>query len=100
MDQAELRLGLWRNACPGWRGACAPMCAYADMRPAEKALLREGVRRFFREVEKKKYKVHVRVFLSRYRGYTECNACGGARLREDALFIRVGGQDNRRSRAG
>jgi excinuclease ABC subunit A len=66
--------------------------AYADMKPAEKALLREGVRRFFREVEKKKYKVHVRVFLSRYRGYTECNACGGARLREDALFIRVGGK--------
>ncbi|MDR3717755.1 MAG: excinuclease ABC subunit A [Bryobacteraceae bacterium] len=66
--------------------------AYADMRPAEKALLRDGVRRFFREVEKKKYKVHVRVFLSRYRGYTECNACGGARLREEALFIRVGGK--------
>ena len=65
---------------------------YADLRPAEKALLREGVRRFFQEVEKKKYKVHVRVFLSRYRGYTECNACGGARLREDALFIRVGGK--------
>jgi len=66
--------------------------AYAEMRPAEKALLREGVGRFFREVEKKKYKVHVRVFLSRYRGYTECNACGGARLREEALFIRVGGK--------
>ena len=66
--------------------------AYAELKPAEKALLREGVRRFFREVEKKKYKVHVRVFLSRYRGYTECSACNGARLREDALFIRVGGK--------
>jgi excinuclease ABC subunit A len=66
--------------------------AYADMKPAEKALLREAVRKFFREVEKKKYKVHVRVFLSRYRGYTECSACNGARLREDALFIRVGGK--------
>ena len=66
--------------------------AHADMRPAEKALLREGVRKFFHEVEKKKYKVHVRVFLSRYRGYTECNACGGARLREDALFIRIDGK--------
>jgi excinuclease ABC subunit A len=66
--------------------------ACVDMRPAEKALLRDGVRRFFRDVEKKKYKVHVRVFLSRYRGYTECNACGGARLREEALFIRVDGK--------
>ena len=67
--------------------------AYADMKPAEKALLRECVRKFFHEVEKKKYKVQVRVFVSRYRGYTECSACGGARLREEALFIRAGGKN-------
>jgi len=64
----------------------------AELNPAERALLRDGIRRFFREVERKKYKIHVRVFLSRYRGYTECNACGGARLREEALFIRVDGK--------
>ena len=55
-----------------------------------------SIRKFFDEVERKKYKVHVRVFLSRYRGYTECPACGGARLRPEALNLRVGGQDDRR----
>jgi excinuclease ABC subunit A len=50
----------------------------------------EGVHGFFREVEAKKYKVHVRVFLSRYRGYTECPDCRGARLRKEALYVRVG----------
>ncbi len=52
----------------------------------------EGVHGFFREVETKKYKVHVRVFLSRYRGYTECPDCHGARLRKEALYVRVGGK--------
>ena len=51
-----------------------------------------GVHGFFRKLEHKKYKVHVRVFLSRYRGYAECRACGGARLRPDALNIRLGGK--------
>jgi excinuclease ABC subunit A len=45
-----------------------------------------------REVEKKKYKVHVRVFLSRYRGYAECPACQGSRLRPEALNVRIGGR--------
>ncbi len=49
-----------------------------------------GVRGFFRKLETKKYKVHVRVFLSRYRGYTECPECGGTRLRKEALHVRVG----------
>jgi len=51
-----------------------------------------GVRGFFRKLETKKYKVHVRVFLSRYRGYTECPECGGARLRKEALYVRIGGR--------
>ncbi len=54
-------------------------------------MLHEHVRRYFREVETKKYKVHVRVFLSRYRGYTLCPECGGSRLRAEALWVRVGG---------
>ena len=37
----------------------------------------DQIHRFFAEVETKKYKVHVRVFLSRYRGYTECADCQG-----------------------
>ena len=50
----------------------------------------EGVRGFFRWLERKKYKVHVRVFLSRYRGYLTCPDCGGTRLRREARDVRVG----------
>ena len=50
----------------------------------------EGVKGFFRRLERKKYKVHVRVFLSRYRGYLTCTDCGGARLRREARDVRVG----------
>jgi excinuclease ABC subunit A len=52
----------------------------------------EGIRGFFRWLERKKYKVHVRVFLSRYRGYLTCPDCGGARLRREARDVRVGGR--------
>ncbi|HXW05106.1 MAG TPA: excinuclease ABC subunit UvrA [Vicinamibacterales bacterium] len=51
----------------------------------------EGVKGFFRWLERKKYKVHVRVFLSRYRGYLTCPDCQGARLRREARDVRVGG---------
>jgi excinuclease ABC subunit A len=50
----------------------------------------EGVKGFFRWLERKKYKVHVRVFLSRYRGYLTCPECQGARLRREARDVRVG----------
>jgi excinuclease ABC subunit A len=49
-----------------------------------------GVKRFFAWLETKAYKMHIRVLLSRYRSYTECKACGGARLKPDALLWRVG----------
>jgi excinuclease ABC subunit A len=52
-----------------------------------------GVRGFFNHLERKKYKLHVRVFLSRYRGYSRCVTCGGARLRLDARLVKVGGKD-------
>jgi excinuclease ABC subunit A len=52
----------------------------------------EGIRGFFRWLERKKYKVHVRVFLSRYRGYLTCPDCGGARLRREARDVRVAGR--------
>src|SRR5688500_6841315 len=51
-----------------------------------------GIRGFFRWLERKKYKVHVRVFLSRYRGYLTCPDCGGSRLRREARDVRVAGQ--------
>jgi excinuclease ABC subunit A len=61
-----------------------------ELRDDERAYLYDYIRKYFREVEKKKYKVHVRVFLSRYRGYTLCPDCGGSRLRPEALWIRIG----------
>ena len=51
-----------------------------------------GVRGFFEWLETKKYKLHVRVFLSKYRGYTLCPDCGGGRLRQEARDVRVGGK--------
>ncbi|MCX6543758.1 MAG: excinuclease ABC subunit UvrA [Acidobacteria bacterium] len=51
-----------------------------------------GVRGFFAWLERKKYKVHVRVFLSRYRGYQICHDCAGTRLRREAREVRVGGE--------
>jgi excinuclease ABC subunit A len=52
----------------------------------------EGVKGFFRWLERKKYKVHVRVFLSRYRGYLTCPECSGARLRREARDVQIGGR--------
>ena len=52
-----------------------------------------GVRGFFNHLERKKYKLHVRVFLSRYRGYSVCSTCGGARLRAEARHVKIAGKD-------
>ena len=49
-----------------------------------------GVRGFFDWMETKKYKLHVRVFLSKYRGYTLCPDCAGGRLRQEARDVKVG----------
>ena len=51
-----------------------------------------GVQGFFRTLEQKKYKVHVRVFLSRYRGYRSCPDCSGTRLRREARDVQVCGR--------
>ncbi|GMW07211.1 MAG: hypothetical protein AMXMBFR8_20070 [Nevskiales bacterium] len=51
-----------------------------------------GVRRFFDWLETKAYKMHVRVLLARYRAYTQCASCHGARLKPDSLLWRVGTQ--------
>ena len=52
-----------------------------------------GVRGFFEYLERKKYKLHVRVFLSRYRGYTVCSDCNGARLRTEARQVTIAGKN-------
>ncbi|HVQ01951.1 MAG TPA: excinuclease ABC subunit A, partial [Burkholderiaceae bacterium] len=49
-----------------------------------------GVRRFFGYLESKAYKMHIRVLLSKYRSYTPCTVCNGARLKLDALLWRIG----------
>ena len=77
---------------PKARGKVRLSVPFYQLREKEVEFVRDHVRRFFKEVETKKYKVHVRVFMSRYRGYTMCPDCGGSRLRPEALCIRVGGK--------
>ncbi|MDX6694446.1 MAG: excinuclease subunit [Blastocatellia bacterium] len=64
-------------------------------RPEQRAIIEgksgwSGIRGFFAWLETKKYKLHVRVFLSKYRGYTLCPDCNGGRLRQEARDVRVG----------
>ncbi|HEY8359183.1 MAG TPA: excinuclease ABC subunit UvrA, partial [Ramlibacter sp.] len=49
-----------------------------------------GIKRFFEYLESKAYKMHIRVLLSKYRSYTQCEACNGARLKVDSLIWRLG----------
>src|SRR5437660_8478202 len=50
----------------------------------------EGIKAFFKYLEGKRYKLHVRVMLSRYRSPVSCDSCKGTRLRPEALAVRVG----------
>jgi excinuclease ABC subunit A len=65
---------------------------FGDLPEASREAVHGFVERFFEYLETKKYKLHVRVFLSRYRGYSPCPDCRGARLRPEALYVRVGGK--------
>ena len=49
-----------------------------------------GIKRFFEYLETKSYKMHIRVLLSKYRSYTPCGVCGGARLKTESLLWRIG----------
>ncbi|MGS0984282.1 excinuclease ABC subunit UvrA [Burkholderia glumae] len=53
-----------------------------------------GVKRFFAYLESKAYKMHIRVLLSKYRSYTPCEVCGGARLKTESLLWRLGSKAN------
>ncbi|MGC1644638.1 MAG: excinuclease ABC subunit UvrA [Candidatus Sulfotelmatobacter sp.] len=72
---------------------------WADLEDEHKNLILNGegkflgVRGFFNHLERKKYKLHVRVFLSRYRGYSLCPECNGSRLRLEARQVRVNGKN-------
>jgi excinuclease ABC subunit A len=52
-----------------------------------------GIRRFFENLQNKRYKVSVRIFLARYRGYYPCQECNGQRLKRDGRIVRVGGKN-------
>jgi excinuclease ABC subunit A len=74
---------------------------YSELTAAERTIIDKGVPErdfgglagFFRWLERRKYKMHLRVYLSRWRSYYPCPACGGARLRPEALAVRVGGKN-------
>ncbi|WP_211960995.1 excinuclease ABC subunit UvrA [Cupriavidus plantarum] len=53
-----------------------------------------GVMRFFDYLESKAYKMHIRVLLSKYRSYTPCDTCGGARLKTESMLWRLGSKAN------
>ncbi|MGE0496246.1 MAG: excinuclease ABC subunit UvrA [Ramlibacter sp.] len=53
-----------------------------------------GIKRFFEYLESKAYKMHIRVLLSKYRSYTPCETCGGARLKTDSLLWRIGNKED------
>jgi excinuclease ABC subunit A len=48
-----------------------------------------GITKFFEKLESKIYKLHVRIFISKFRGYTTCSACKGSRLRREALQVQI-----------
>ena len=53
-----------------------------------------GIKRFFEYLESKAYKMHIRVLLSKYRSYTECPTCSGARLKTESLLWRMGSAED------
>jgi len=73
--------------------------AWAHLEPEQQRRILDGdkkflgVRGFFNYLERKKYKLHVRVFLSRYRGYTQCSECDGTRLRREARQVKIAGKN-------
>lgn len=72
---------------------------YKELDAEHRRLIREGVPErefgglngFFKWLERRKYKMHLRVFLSRWRSYYPCSDCQGARLKPEALAVRIGG---------
>jgi excinuclease ABC subunit A len=72
---------------------------WAELEPEQQELILRGegdflgVRGFFEYLERKKYKLHIRVFLSRYRGYSTCPECHGNRLRLEARQVKINGRN-------
>lgn len=51
----------------------------------------QGIRKFFEGIQQEFYKMHMRIFYARYRGYSRCPECDGYRVRKDALFVKING---------
>ena len=66
---------------------------FRDMDSQQQTFVLNGVRKFFDYLETKKYKLHVRVFVSRYRGYTVCPECEGSRLRQEGRNVKIAGKN-------
>ena len=74
---------------------------YSELTAAQRKMIQRGVKErkfggldgFFAWLQRKKYKMHIRVFASRWRSYRLCPACGGTRLRPEALDARIGGHN-------
>ncbi|WP_394822029.1 excinuclease ABC subunit UvrA [Pendulispora albinea] len=102
----------WTGNSSEWeRGVLSKFCKkqripvdvpWEDLAPAQRAMVIEGegtweggkypgVRAWFKWLESRTYKMHVRVFLSRYRDYVACTSCQASRLNKTALAYRVGG---------
>jgi excinuclease ABC subunit A len=90
--QSELRKAAMQHGIPldtPWR----------ELTPEQQAFVLDGhgsflgVHGFFAFLERKKYKLHVRVMLSKYRGYALCPECKGTRLRAEARAVRLNGQN-------
>ena len=92
----ELYEYLWK-ACR--RHRIPVQTPFEKLRPGQKDILLNGkgefigLKGFFEWMEGKRYKVHYRVFLSKYRAYTPCPACHNRRLKEGALNVRVAGKN-------
>jgi excinuclease ABC subunit A len=86
---------LWK-ACQRYR--IPVQIPFEDLSPNQKEILLKGkgefigLKGFFDWMEGKRYKVHYRVFLSKFRAYTPCPVCHSTRLKEEALHVRIAGR--------
>ncbi len=71
--------------------------SFRQLTPEQKKYIKEGfngfagIDKFFSMLEEKTYKMHIRILLSKYRGYTTCHACKGSRLRREAMQVKIAG---------
>ena len=109
-------LSVYQGAIACWRGEVMKQLAdelimnaykfdfpvhkpYIELTPEQKKLLWEGneyftgITPFFNWVESQRYKIQYKYMLSRYSGKTTCHACGGSRLRPEALYVKIGGKN-------